>query len=307
MKQEFYSNGKLLITGEYVVLDGAKALALPTKKGQSLIVETNHSNTLEWNSLDCHDQSWYKTSIPVNLLLQKEAPKGSSKFDETLFKILWQAQQLNPNFLNNNTGYFVTTKLTFERLWGLGTSSTLINSIASWAIINPFELLNLSFGGSGYDIACAKNNTPIFYQRNTDKNNPIINSIEFNPPFKNRIFFVYLNKKKDSKEAITAYRNSEKNELNTVISEINSISESIQQCTNFHEFENLITLHETIISKVLKIPTIKKTLFSDYNGAIKSLGGWGGDFVMVTGTKIATEYFIQKGYTTVIPFEHMIL
>jgi mevalonate kinase len=26
MKQTFYSNGKLLITGEYLVLDGAKAL-----------------------------------------------------------------------------------------------------------------------------------------------------------------------------------------------------------------------------------------------------------------------------------------
>jgi hypothetical protein len=28
MKQTFYSNGKLLITGEYLVLDGAKAFAL---------------------------------------------------------------------------------------------------------------------------------------------------------------------------------------------------------------------------------------------------------------------------------------
>ena len=36
MKKTFYSNGKLLITGEYVVLDGAKALALPTKYGQNL-------------------------------------------------------------------------------------------------------------------------------------------------------------------------------------------------------------------------------------------------------------------------------
>jgi len=35
----FYSNGKLLITGEYLVLDGAKALALPTKYGQGQIVK----------------------------------------------------------------------------------------------------------------------------------------------------------------------------------------------------------------------------------------------------------------------------
>ena len=35
----FYSHGKLLLTGEYVVLDGAKALAIPTNKGQYLTVK----------------------------------------------------------------------------------------------------------------------------------------------------------------------------------------------------------------------------------------------------------------------------
>ena len=36
---EFYSNGKLLLTSEYVVLDGIECLALPTKFGQSLSVK----------------------------------------------------------------------------------------------------------------------------------------------------------------------------------------------------------------------------------------------------------------------------
>ena len=36
--QSYYSNGKLLITGEYAVLDGALSLALPTKFGQELNV-----------------------------------------------------------------------------------------------------------------------------------------------------------------------------------------------------------------------------------------------------------------------------
>ena len=44
--QTFYSNGKLLITGEYVVLDGAKALALPTKFGQSLVVKQGPKNQI---------------------------------------------------------------------------------------------------------------------------------------------------------------------------------------------------------------------------------------------------------------------
>jgi mevalonate kinase len=45
--QTFYSHGKLLISSEYAVLDGAQALALPTKFGQTLKVEsTSKKNNL---------------------------------------------------------------------------------------------------------------------------------------------------------------------------------------------------------------------------------------------------------------------
>jgi mevalonate kinase len=52
MKKTFYSNGKLLITGEYLVLDGAKALALPTKFGQNLTVEEGANQEISWTSHD---------------------------------------------------------------------------------------------------------------------------------------------------------------------------------------------------------------------------------------------------------------
>jgi len=307
MKQEFYSNGKLLLTGEYVVLDGAKALALPTKKGQSLRVSTNTSKIMTWQSFDCHNKIWYATKIDISLLLEKHAPKRNSKFDATLFTILWHAQQLNPNFLHPNLGYAVETHLTFERLWGLGTSSTLINNIATWAEVNPFELLNLSFGGSGYDIACAKTNSPILYQKTKDKNSPIITSVVFNPIFKDKIFFIYLNEKKDSKEAISSYKKLEKTQLQSTISAINSLTEKIANCTNFNEFEEYLKKHEMLLSSLLKVPTIQQQRFSDFKGVVKSLGGWGGDFVMATGSVAKMNYFKQKGYTTIIPFQEMIL
>ena len=47
---EFYSNGKLLLTGEYLVLDGANAFAVPTKFGQNLIVEKIVEPQLIWGS-----------------------------------------------------------------------------------------------------------------------------------------------------------------------------------------------------------------------------------------------------------------
>ncbi|MGB5499701.1 MAG: GHMP kinase, partial [Maribacter sp.] len=58
MKREFYSNGKLLMTGEYAVLDGAKAWAIPTTYGQSLTVLETDSKKIEWTSLDEKGSIW---------------------------------------------------------------------------------------------------------------------------------------------------------------------------------------------------------------------------------------------------------
>ena len=63
MKKEFYSNGKLLITGEYLVLDGAKALALPTKFGQNLIVEEKDNLEIHWKSFDSDGSLWFEDTF----------------------------------------------------------------------------------------------------------------------------------------------------------------------------------------------------------------------------------------------------
>jgi hypothetical protein len=48
-------------------------------------------------------------------------------------------------------------------------------------------------------------------------------------------------------------------------------------------------------------------LFNDYKGAIKSLGAWGGDFILVTGNEDSISYFKKKGYNTIIPYSKMVL
>lgn len=306
MKSTFYSKGKLLLTGEYVVLDGAKALALPTKKGQSLVVEKNDSGLLNWTSFDCHHQIWYKTKLQTSSLFQNYPPTGNSTFDKTLFRILWEALQMNSNFLDKKAGYQISTHLEFERLWGLGTSSTLINNIANWAQINPFKLLNASFGGSGYDIAAAEASTPILYTRSEHNAPTITKASLFNPSFKDRLFFVYLEEKKDSKEAIKNYRTQSKKNLTQTIQKINTITEKIVDCDDFTEFENLLIEHEKTISSILNCQSIKEERFKDFSGVVKSLGGWGGDFVLATGNLKEMDYFIKKGHYTIIRYNDMI-
>ena len=72
MKQTFYSNGKLLITGEYVVLDGAKAFALPTKFGQNLVIEENSSKTIQWTSFDSDGSIWFESEFSIEDIIQKK-------------------------------------------------------------------------------------------------------------------------------------------------------------------------------------------------------------------------------------------
>ena len=306
---EFYSNGKLLLTGEYLVLDGAKALALPTKFGQNLIVEKIVEPQLIWGSFTNTGECWFEAVFDLPKLRLVSATfnsdkEGSADFiAETLLEILEEARNLNPEFLNVDGGYIVKTKLTFPRNWGLGSSSTLINSIASWAKVDAFKLLWNSFKGSGYDIACAQNNTAIFYQIK-DKN-PIIEQVNFNPIFKENLFFVFLNKKQDSKEGIAKFRESQK-DFSVELKRISELSEAFLVAESLQDFEKLIIEHEHIISSIIKIKPVKEKLFSDYFGEIKSLGAWGGDFVMVTGNEKTPSYFKNKGFEIVISYSEMI-
>ncbi|TXG38565.1 GYDIA family GHMP kinase [Seonamhaeicola maritimus] len=302
--QKFYSNGKLLLSGEYVVLDGANSLAIPTKYGQSLTVEPIDEPIISWKSLDEKGIEWFNGTFKFS-----DSEKLKSMQDDNttirLLQILKAAKQLNPNFLNSNSGYNITTVLDFPRNWGLGTSSTLINNIAQWAKINAFKLLELTFGGSGYDIACAQNNNPISYQILNNK--VFINLQEFNPEFKEHLYFVHLNKKQNSREGIAHYRAQDKENVKTVISEINTLTSKMIHCDSLDEFESLINQHEFLIAKITNQTPVKGLLFNDFNGSIKSLGAWGGDFVLATSKAHSINYFINKGYKTIIPYTEMVL
>jgi mevalonate kinase len=303
MEQTFYSNGKLLITGEYLVLDGAKGLALPTKYGQYLKVTSGELGKIQWASFDSDNSIWFEETISFNEIINFNVTDKLSE-RETLIKILHEAHLLNTGLLNSSIGFTVSTVLTFPKLWGLGTSSTLINNIAQWFQIDAFELLKNSFGGSGYDIACAQNNSPILYQLINGL--PMVEKVNFNPNFTDCIYFVYLNKKQSSKTAIDNYYKNQKN-LEANLPLINEITLAVLNSNSMAEFSTLLNKHEGIMSTILELPVVKEGLFADFDGSIKSLGAWGGDFVMVVSKNNPTSYFENKGFKTIVPYKDMIL
>lgn len=304
MSTEFYSNGKLILTGEYLVLDGAMALSIPTKFGQSMVVEPDESGAVHWKSQDCNGLTWFENSFTFDELNNtKNAITVPTSTKETLLKILQEAKKLNPLFLGENKGWKVRTHLDFPKNWGLGSSSTLINNIAQWANINAFELLRKSFGGSGYDIAVAQNNSPILYK--IQETVPFVEKVKIHWDFTDQLYFVHLNQKQSSKEGIAHYRKASVSVI--ALSKISAITHSLLACESLETFETLMNRHEILISETIQVPTIKAQLFSDYPRSIKSLGAWGGDFIMVTAAPNDLDYFKNMGYTTIVPYTEMIL
>lgn len=294
--QTFTSSGKFLITAEYLILKGAKGLALPLKFGQTLTVVENQNDIINWKSIS-EGETWFEATLDP-----KDFQIISTNNDDVatnLKNIFTEARKLNYAFQLHGGDFEISAD--FNLAWGLGSSSTLINNLALYAKIDPYILLEKTFGGSGYDIACASASGPITYQ--ITEGGRIIERVDFNPPFSTHIFFVYLGKKMNSRAGMSHF-NSKAIYSNSDIEEINSITSQIIHCKTLEEFEHWLVKHELLLSSILQIPTIKESRFADYPCTIKSMGAWGGDFVLVTGDseKQVKDYFNLKGLDTVFSF-----
>ena len=305
MIQQYYSKGKLLITGEYFVLEGAKAFALPLNLGQSLKVEylEDSQNQLIWET-NLKYNPWFKAKFSIKDLSIIE----TSEYEKAKYiqKLLVQIKKMS-NVLGENTlSIKITTNLEFSTDWGLGSSSSLISNLSYWAKINPYDLLFNTNQGSGFDIACARSDGPIIYQL---KEEPEIANMDFDPDFLDQIYFIYLGRKQNSLKSVLKYREIIKK--NKKLSEIiSNLTLSVIQSKSLEEFEYYIDEHEMIISETIKETRVKQKYFKDYDGAIKSLGTWGGDFILATNNNdsmYVENYFKDKGMNIIFPYKNLVL
>ena len=303
----FHANGKFLLSGEYLVLQGARALALPLNLGQSLEVTTinDKNGMIHWDAYT--PKGFWFASIFSKHDFTVHASDDMDKADN-LSKIFKAIKSLNPNILQDENDYFFTTRLEFDKDWGLGSSSTLISLLAQWANVNPYELLKMTMGGSGYDIACATASQPIFYRLENGK--PIVEKADFNPDFKDKLYFVYQGHKQNSGKEVKSFKEkAQKCDFSSDISEVSELSGKLASTSSFNDFCALLTRHEELMSRCLEQPSLK-TYYPDFQGIIKSLGAWGGDLFLAATEmpeKVVKEYFNKKGLDTVIKYSEIVL
>jgi len=299
-----YGHGKLLLTSEYSVLDGAMALAIPTSYGQSMKVKATRKSDLYWKSYDTEGNEWF--SAQISLMDFSSVKTTDQKKSDYLQNLLKGAVRLNSEFLSKWNGFDVKTTLEFDKSWGLGSSSTLTYLVAQWADVHPMMLHFKVSNGSGYDVACAGSDLPISYQLDGDTIN--YTPIEYEPSFSDNLYFIYLNQKQSSVDGIKYYLDKGK-QKKSLAKKLTKITESIIDCSSISKFIDLITEHEAAVAEHLSLETVKSQHFSDFNGGIKSLGAWGGDFILAAsddGVSTVKAYFSQKGYDVIIPYREMI-
>lgn len=300
-----YSNGKFLITGEYLVLHGALALAVPLRFGQSLQVSPSAATGhILWKSY-AENKLWFQADYTFpGFIVNSTNDEARAQY---LAGLLRAAHNLNPEVLGLANGYDVTARINFNTNWGLGSSSTLTFNIARWFDIDPFDLHFKTSTGSGYDIACAGADSPVLYQ--LSKTRPVFEPAVFNPAFSHQLYFVYLGKKQDSAKSIRYHHETLKS-AKSEIHRISDITRSVVASKTLDEFETLLNGHERILSGILQIPTAKDTFFDGFDGAVKSLGAWGGDFVMVTwrdDSERLKRYLSKRGFDTVFGYNEIVL
>lgn len=301
MTGNLFSPGKLLLTSEYVVLDGALALAVPTKWGQEFFFEENgDGNSMVFWEAYHQNILWLKAEI--NYKTWEIAATNLPQAAEFVLKVLQNVQKLSDIKFRSDSSYYLKTNLQFPADYGLGSSSTLMNNLADWAGIDAFELNELSLGGSGYDIAVAKEKSAILYWKTDDER--LIKAVDFNPVFKNELIFIHLNQKQNSREGIEMYRAKPKSP--ELIEAFSWITEEVMTCESLEYFSQLMEVHERKLSAFLGIQTIKEKYFENCPVFVKSLGAWGGDFVMSTKFTGFEDYFSGKGFHRFFSWDDLI-
>lgn len=296
-----FSPGKLLITSEYFVLDGSLSLAVPTKYGQDLCYEfiDDHQSIIIWKAFH-QNILWLEAKIDYkNWNILETNNKEASLF---ILKVLKNIESISTKKFEKILSYVINTNLEFPSDFGLGSSSTLMSNLAQWAEIDPFVLNEMSLGGSGYDVAVAIEKLAILYQLAEGKRS--VQKVNYDPDFKDELILIHLNKKQDTREGISLYKTKEKSQV--LIDEFTQITKDVFEAKKLEDFALNMEKSEKLIGDFLNISPVKEKFFSDCPSFVKSLGAWGGDFVLSSKFPKYKEYFRDKGFASVFGWSELV-
>ncbi len=300
----FQAHGKLLISSEYMVLFGSKALAVPLQQGQSLHkIRSENRGVFSWNAW-YGDQRWFDATFDTSNLNILDS--SDDKTAEYLRQLLLASIEIDPSFQRELIEWDVDTHLEFSPDWGFGSSSTLTALLAKWSEINPLDLHFMISEGSGYDVACAIADGPITYRLRDQ--GPHYQHVDFIPSFSDHLYFAWLGSKLHTASHLAGMAEKINSDYQT-IRWFSSLTEAMIEAPDLITFQDLMEEHEERLASILGLERVSTTRFTGLPGKVKSLGAWGGDFVLIassTDAKELYEYLYKRDISVVFGFNDLV-
>lgn len=284
-------------------MEGAEALAVPLQLGQRFSVKSARGADLHWTSLRPDGSTWFQGLFSLLDFTAQESTDDA--IADRLTDILTAVTRQNPDFLADWKGQKVESKLEFDPAWGMGSSSTLIHAVAEWGEVDAWTLYEQTFGGSGYDLACAIADGPIIYKSTEEEIH--MTPVGLDWPFRDQLFLVYSGQKTSTQAAVEKHADQLK-KAGKEVEAISAITQNVADAESLEEFAGLLTEHNDRLSKLLG--EVANPWAPEFPGLIKPLGAWGGDFFLAASPedpKDIKKWLSNKGFNTHFAWKDLVL
>jgi len=265
--------------------------------------EISRAGVIEWETY-VMDKPWFKASFRIEDMTILDS--SSHKTAIFIRDLLRAGAELQPELKSASQGFSIVNHIDFDIRWGMGSSSSLLSNLAYWLEIDPYSLYCSTFQGSGYDVFCARANGPITFQLKQERCE--IHEVSFNPAFADHLYFIYSGRKQDSQESVGKFKSKPLSE-DRIIIQVTDLTDAFIKSPDLEDFLSVIRIHEDAISAAIGLPGVKQAIFPDFNGEIKSLGAWGGDFIMAAtpmSRKEVKEYFNKRNLKVIFSWKDII-
>lgn len=287
-----------MLAGEYAVMCGVEALALPVRAGQWQHVwemPAKGVSKLVWQSKDADGSVWFECRVDTDIMHVSETT--SETYSDTLLRLLFCIKEQKPElFLHKNIR--IETECEFNRSFGLGSSSTLVCNLAKWSGVNAHLLQERAFGGSGYDVAVGNLGRPLVYWLENNESN--WSSWQLHPDFTDDWYLAFPGEKQNSRDSLAGVKAQLDKMSNDValLQQMNACIQAIKSPRSLPMLEAMLEMWQALLSQRLDLPRPYETLgLSPVKGGLcKYLGAWGGDVLLINLT------FLQANE---IAFENM--
>lgn len=288
--QTYFAPGKILLAGEYTVLLGMEALAVPVKQGQWLeffafSTPSNQPRILYFKAIDSEGGCWIENKFDLDSQTWENPISDElESFNKVITMVPW-------DFWEAQTSYRLETRLEFGRETGLGSSSTFIALMSECFRLDPQKLQEEIFKGSGYDVAVACLGKPLTFWRN--EQGAHFRSWDLQPRLTEDWRVVFLGEKVDSRKSASAIIDG----LETMLSEpfykqqFERVLHIIRDADNTQSIEAALEMYQLLLAQLLEMNTPYKqfNLTPVKQGLCKWLGAWGGDMLLVNNTLFEKE------------------